>query len=222
MAKQQVLEQASLFAPPDAGAPVDEQLAEVARAAEKCQACPLWEIGTQTVFGSGPATARLMFVGEAPGQHEDKQGIPFVGPAGRLFEQALQQAGLDRAEVYVTNVVKHRPWVDQNGRKKNRAPKQSEINACRPWLQEELRIVKPDIIVCVGASSAREILGKDFKLTQQRGQWFDGPGSARVLATIHPAYVLIQPEESYDRLQESLFADFRLVGDRYRALKPRD
>src|SRR3712207_1806075 len=119
MAGSKALEQGSLFADSGDDTPPDEHLAEVAGASTACQACPLWEIGTQTVFGSGPATARLMFVGEAPGQHEDQQGVPFVGPAGRLFEQALQQAGLDRSEVYVTNVVKHRPWVDQHGRKKN-------------------------------------------------------------------------------------------------------
>jgi uracil-DNA glycosylase family protein len=220
MAKPDVLERPSLFQPDEDMASAAEHLAEVARDAGDCRACPLWEIGTQTVFGSGPATARLMFIGEAPGQHEDRQGVPFVGPAGQLFDQALQQAGLDRAEVYVTNVVKHRPWVSRGRRKKNRPPKQSEINACRPWLQEELRLVSPAIIVCCGAQAAREILGKEFKLTQQRGSRLDGPDGASVLATFHPAYVLIQPEESYDRLKETLFADFRLVAERHRTLEP--
>src|SRR5687767_14092803 len=132
----------------------------VRREAAGCRACPLWEIGTQTVFGAGPADARLMFIGEAPGQHEDKEGIPFIGPAGRLFDQALAQAEIPRPEVYVTNVVKHRPWVEVNGRPKNRAPKQSEIKACRPWLQQELSIVAPQMVVCVGAPAAKEILGK--------------------------------------------------------------
>ena len=219
MSTSEVLEQGSLFGLAEPTTAPAEQLAEVARAARDCRACPLWEIGTQTVFGSGPANARLMFIGEAPGQHEDKQGIPFVGPAGQLFDQALKQARLERAEVYVTNIVKHRPWLEQNGRKKNRPPKQSEINACRPWLQEQLRIISPKMIVCVGAQAAKEILGKTFKLTQQRGQWFEGPGSAAVLATIHPAYVLIQPEESFERLRETLFADFRTAAERYRALE---
>ena len=222
MTKTEVLEQGSLF--PDhtvAGSKV-ERLAEAAERARDCRACPLWEIGKQTVFGSGPATARLMFIGEAPGQHEDQQGVPFVGPAGRLFDQALQQAGIERAEIYVTNVVKHRPWIDLNGRKKNRQPKQSEINACRPWLEQQLQIIEPDIIVCVGALAARQMLGKDFKLTQQRGQWFEGPNGAAVLPTIHPAYVLIQPEETYDQLKEVLFADFRLVAERYRNLPATD
>jgi DNA polymerase len=221
MAKREAPEQTALLEPREDMASAAEQLAEAARAAKECRACPLWEIGTQTVFGSGPATARLMFIGEAPGQHEDQQGVPFVGPAGQLFDQALQQAGLDRAEVYVTNVVKHRPWVSQGRRKKNRPPKQSEINACRPWLEEELRLVRPAIIVCCGAHPARAILGKDFKLTQQRGQWLPGPDDVAVLATFHPSYVLIQPEESHDRLKETLFEDFRLVAGRYRTLEPR-
>src|SRR5205814_7611992 len=126
----EVLEQGSLFGLAEPTTAPAEQLAEVARAARDFRACPRWEIGTQTVFGSGPATARLMFIGEAPGQHEDQQGISFVGPGGQLFDQALQQAGLDRGEVYVTNILKHRPWAEQNGRKKNRPPKQSEINTC--------------------------------------------------------------------------------------------
>jgi len=221
MAQPEVQELPARLEPGQDTASAAERLAAVARDARDCRACPLWEIGTQTVFGSGPAIARLMFVGEAPGQHEDQQGVPFVGPAGRLFEEALQQAGLQRTEVYVTNVVKHRPWLQQGRRKKNRPPKRSEINACRPWLQEELRLVKPSIIVCCGAQSAREILGKEFKLTQQRGSWLEGPDGASVLATFHPAYVLIQPEESYDRLKETLFADFRLVAERHRSLEPR-
>jgi DNA polymerase len=159
-----------------------------------------------------------MFVGEAPGAQEDRAGQPFVGPAGRLFDEALAQAGLDRAEVYVTNTVKHRPWLQQGSRQKNRAPKQSEINACRPWLEEELRLVSPALIVCLGAVAAKALLGKDFKLTQQRGQWLDGPGGAAVLATVHPSYVLIQPPESQERVREQFFGDIRAVAQRYRTL----
>lgn len=186
--------------------------------AASCRACPLWQIGTQTVFGAGPATARLMCLGEAPGQQEDRQGLPFVGPAGRLLDQALAQAGIPRGEVYVTNVVKHRPWVPQNGRGKNRPPRQSEVNACRPWLERELAIVRPSLIACLGALAARAILGKDFRLSQQRGQWFASPVAPHVLATVHPAYVLIQPPESLDRVREAFFADLRRVGERYREL----
>src|SRR6266498_1368653 len=144
----------------------------VRSAARSCTDCPLFEIGTQTVFGEGPVDARLMFIGEAPGAQEDKAGRPFVGPAGKLFNEALEEAGIDRSEVYVTNTVKHRPWVaGRSGRQKNRAPKQSEINACRQWHVREIALVRPEMIVCLGAKAAQEILGKDFKLTKERGRW---------------------------------------------------
>src|SRR4051812_17711783 len=123
-----------------------ETLPEVVARARHCRACPLWEIGTQTVFGAGPTTAKLVLIGEAPGENEDREGIPFVGAAGRLLDRALAEVGLDRAELYVTNVVKHRPWVQQGARKKNRAPKTSEIKACRPWLDAELDLLQPRIV----------------------------------------------------------------------------
>jgi uracil-DNA glycosylase len=195
-----------------------QELDRVRQEAAGCRACPLWEIGTQTVFGAGPADARLMFIGEAPGQHEDKEGIPFVGPAGRLFDQALAQAEIPRPEVYVSNIVKHRPWVEVNGRPKNRAPKQSEIKACRPWLQHELRLVAPQMVVCVGAPAAKQILGKDFRLMEHRGQWFSTEAIPYVMAVVHPAFVLIQTEDSFDRWRSTLFADFRLIRERYRSL----
>jgi uracil-DNA glycosylase len=196
-----------------------ETLADVTARARGCQACPLWEIGTQTVFGAGPADARLVMIGEAPGEHEDKQGAPFVGPAGRLLDRALAEVGLDRGEIYLTNVVKHRPWVQQGNRRKNRAPKTSEIKACRPWLAAELDLLRPAIVVCVGAPAAKEILGKDLRLTQQRGQWFSTPTIPHVLATIHPAYVLIQPPETMEGLRATLFADLALVAERYREVR---
>jgi uracil-DNA glycosylase family protein len=196
-----------------------EPLAEVAARARGCQACPLWELGTQTVFGAGPASARLVTIAEAPGEHEDHQGVPFVGPAGRLLDRALAEAGLDRAEIYLTNVVKHRPWVQQGARRKNRAPKASEIKACRPWLSAELTLIQPQIVVCLGAPAAREILGKEFRLTQQRGEWYSTPTIPHVLATLHPAYVLIQPPESRDALRAALFGDLARVAERYRELK---
>jgi len=198
----------------------EAMLDQVRDAAAGCRACPLWETGTQTVFGSGPATARLVFIGEAPGQQEDKRGVPFVGPAGRLFEEALAQAGLDRDEVFVTNVVKHRPWAEQHGRPKNRQPKRSEIKACHPWLAQELAIIRPAVICCLGAVAAKEILGKEFRLTEQRGQWFESEFAPQVLATIHPAFVLIQPEESFQRWRETLFLDFQRVAQRLQRTEP--
>ncbi|HET7770307.1 MAG TPA: UdgX family uracil-DNA binding protein [Chloroflexota bacterium] len=190
---------------------------EVREAARTCTDCPLFEIGTQTVFGVGPINARLMFIGEAPGAQEDKAGRPFVGPAGKLFDEALQHAGIDRDEVYVTNTVKHRPWIaGPTGRQKNRAPKQSEINACRQWHVREVDLTRPELVVCLGAKAATEILGRDFKLTQQRGQWHSTSAARHVLATLHPSYVLIQPRDSYDRVRDTFFSDFTTVAERYR------
>jgi uracil-DNA glycosylase family protein len=198
-----------------------ETLPDVAARARNCRACPLWEIGSQTVFGAGPTTARMLLMGEAPGEYEDREGVPFVGPAGRMLDRALAAVRLDRGELYITNVVKHRPWVQQGGRRKNRPPKASEIKACRPWLDAELTLLRPDIVVCLGAPAAHAILGKDFKLTQQRGQWYSTPTIPHVLATLHPAYVLIQPPESRDALRDVLFADLAQVAARYRELPPR-
>lgn len=195
-----------------------ETLAEVAARAQACRACPLWQLGTRTVFGAGPPDARLFFLGEAPGEHEDRQGIPFVGPAGRLLDRLLAEVGIGRAAVYVTNVVKHRPWVAVGGRPKNRPPKTSEIRACRPWLDAELALVRPEIIVCLGAPAARAILGKDFRLTEQRGQWFRTEVAPYVLATLHPAYVLIQPPETQEAVRALLAGDLARVAERYRAL----
>jgi DNA polymerase len=189
-------------------APALDQVRDEARG---CTRCPLWEIGTQTVFGDGPADAELMFIGEAPGAQEDKTGIPFVGPAGRLFDQLLENVGIDRATVYVTNTVKHRPWVDNNGRKKNRAPKQSEIKACALWLDREIEIIRPRVICCLGAVAAKRILGKDFRLTQQHGQWFAIESVPNVLATIHPAYILIQDPEPAERWTATITEDLREV-----------
>jgi len=196
-----------------------EALDAARRDAAGCQACPLWETATQTVFGDGAADARLMLIAEAPGEHEDQLGVPFVGPAGLLLDRALAVAGIERGEVYITNVVKHRPWILQNGRRKNRAPRASEIKACRPWLQRELEIVSPEIILCMGAPAAHQILGKEFRLTEQRGQWLTSAAAPHVLATIHPAYVLIQPEETHAFWRDALFADFTKVGERLRALE---
>jgi uracil-DNA glycosylase len=186
--------------------------------ATRCRACPLWEIGRQTVFGTGPVTARLLFIGEAPGAQEDKHGVPLVGPAGRLFDEGLAAAGIPRELVYLTNAVKHRPSVPAGQRRKNRPPKQSEINACRPWLQQELALVRPRVICCLGAVAARCILGRAFRLTEQRGQWLSAEAAPHVLATVHPSYVLIQPEGRAAPWREIFFGDLARVGERFRSL----
>lgn len=198
----------------------EQAWATVREAARRCTDCPLWEIGTQAVFGVGPVDARLMFIGEAPGAQEDKAGKPFIGPAGKLFDEALERASIDRSEVYVTNTVKHRPWIaGPTGRQKNRAPKQSEINACRQWHTREVALVRPELIVCLGAKAAKEILGKDFKLTQQRGRWQEATAAPQVLATLHPSYVLIQPRDSYDEVRQTFFSDVQLASKRLSELR---
>jgi uracil-DNA glycosylase family 4 len=162
-----------------------------------------------------------MFVGEAPGQQEDRAGLPFVGPSGHLLDEALKRAGLQREQVYVTNVVKHRPTAEVNGRHKNRAPKRGEIKVCAPlWLHRELALARPELVCCLGAVAAKELLGQSFRLTQQRGEWFAAehvPG-AHVLATVHPAFVLIQPAESQQRWRDTFFADVERVASKLREL----
>jgi uracil-DNA glycosylase len=186
------------------------------REASMWKGCPLAEEATQIVFGVGPATARVMLIGEAPATQEDKAGVPFVGPAGRVLNEALDAVGLDRDELYVTNVEKFRHR--RKGRK-NTPPKMSEINFCRPWLEREIEIVQPEIICCLGALAAKWVLGRDFKLMAQHGEWFSTEYAPEVLATIHPAYVLSQrDEESRERLEKLLVGDLRKVARRYRAL----
>jgi uracil-DNA glycosylase family protein len=198
-------------------APSAASLEAVRQEARGCQRCPLRQIGTQTVFGDGPANARLMFVGEAPGYNEDQQGRPFVGAAGALFDEALAAAGINRAEIYVTNTVKHRPYEPGGRHGKNRPPKQSEIKACRVWLDRELAIVQPRILCLLGAVASKSVLGKDFKLTQSRGQWLESDVAPHVIATLHPSVILVRPDPaSCDEARRSFFADIALVGERYR------
>ena len=183
--------------------------------AKGCTRCPLFEIGTQTVFGAGPVDAAVMFIGEAPGAQEDRAGEPFVGPAGKLFDEALSEAGIDRSIVYVTNTVKHRPWVrSDSGRQKNRAPKQSEINACAIWLDREIESIQPALICCLGAVAAKRLLGKSFRLMDQRGQWITGEGGHEVLATVHPSFVMIQREDARERWMATFIDDLRQVQQR--------
>src|SRR5438105_7167698 len=155
-----------------------------------CRACDLYKCGTQTVFGEGRGQARAMLVGEQPGDSEDKAGRPFVGPAGKLLDKALEAAGIDRKLVYVTNVVKHFKWVPRGKRRLHEKPNAREIAACRPWLEAEIAVVEPRVLVLLGATAAQAILGKSFKVTQQRGELFDGEFGGKVMATIHPSSIL--------------------------------
>ena len=177
-----------------------------------CRACPLWETGTQTVFGEGSARATVMLVGEQPGDQEDLTGRPFVGPAGRLLDEALETAGIDRASAYVTNVVKHFKWEARGKRRIHAKPAWSEIAACRPWLDGELQAVRPTVLVCLGATAAQALLGRQFRVTKQRGTWIESDLAEHVTATIHPSAILRQrTDEDRHREMDAFVEDLRLV-----------
>jgi len=164
-------------------------------AAAGCTACPLHETGTQTVFGEGLARAEILFVGEQPGDREDREGKPFVGPAGRLLDQALEEVGIDRRLAYVTNVVKHFKWTPKGKRRIHAKPNWSEIAACRPWLDAEIEVVGPRVIVCLGATAAQALLGRDFRVTRQRGEVVDSGYGIPAIATVHPSSILRAEDE---------------------------
>jgi len=186
-------------------------LRSVAEAARACQACDLWSRATQTVFGEGPRTARVVFVGEQPGDKEDLAGHPFVGPAGRVLDEALAEAGIDRKRVFVTNAVKHFKWRASGKRRLHERPNGTEIAACRMWLELELQLVKPDIVVALGATAAQALLGPAFRVTRQRGTVVSSPLSPRVVATVHPSSILRAPDQSRDEEMRALVRDLRIV-----------
>ena len=176
-------------------------------AAASCMACDLYKCGTQTVFGEGAAHARVMFVGEQPGDKEDLTGKPFVGPAGKLLDKALEAAGIDRRDVYVTNAVKHFKWEPRGKRRIHKKPNRLEILACRPWLEAEIAVVTPQVIVCMGATAAQSLLGRDFKVTQQRGEIMPHELGPYVTATVHPSSILRAPDEQKRHEQMALFVE---------------
>ncbi len=179
-------------------------------AAKDCDACHLYKRATQTVFGEGPKSATMMLVGEQPGDYEDVAGKPFVGPAGKIMDQALEEAGIDRSQVYVTNAVKHFKWEPRGKRRIHQKPNSREIAACRPWLEAELRIVKPKLVVAMGATAAQTFFGPGFRVTRERGKVFSSKLAPRVLATVHPSSLLRQPdEESRQREYEHFVSDLR-------------
>ena len=181
-------------------------------AAQECRGCDLYKHATQAVFGAGPRVARLMFVGEQPGDQEDRQGEPFVGPAGALLDRALAAVGIKRKQVYVTNAVKHFKWEPRGKRRIHKKPRVSEIAACRPWLDAELRAVRPAVIVCLGATAAQAIFGAQFRLMQQRGKILPTSLGPEALATIHPSSVLRAGDGESRRLAyEMLVADLAMV-----------
>src|SRR5499433_3797461 len=187
-------------------------LSKLRTVAAGCQACDLWKTGTQTVFGEGGAKARVMFVGEQPGDQEDIQGRPFVGPAGKILDKALEEAGINREEVYVTNAVKHFKWEPRGKRRIHKKPNSMEITACKPWIEAEIDVIKPDVIVCLGATAAQALLGREFKVSKQRGVWVPSPMAPFVMATVHPSSLLRAPDEETRRLETRRFvADLKLV-----------
>ena len=181
-------------------------------AAQECRGCDLYKRATQVVFGSGPRDARVLLLGEQPGDQEDRHGEPFVGPAGAVLQKALDEAGIPRDSAYLTNAVKHFSWEPRGKRRIHKKPRASEIKACRPWLEAELRAVKPAVVVCLGATAAQTLFGARFKLTQQRGQVMPSALAERVVATIHPSAVLRAPDSEGRRAAyESLVADLRVA-----------
>ncbi|HET7825370.1 MAG TPA: UdgX family uracil-DNA binding protein [Anaeromyxobacter sp.] len=171
------------------------------RAAGGCKACPLWERGTQTVFGEGPPDAEVMLVGEQPGNEEDLTGHPFVGPAGRLLDRALAEAGIDRRGVYVTNAVKHFKWEPRGKRRIHQKPNAGEIRACHPWLEAELQVLHPRAVACLGSTAAQALLGRDFRVTQRRGEILRTTLAPIVMATVHPSSILRAPDDETRRAE---------------------
>ena len=192
--------------------PEHRTLPTLRRAAAQCRGCPLYEHATQTVFGNGPARAPLMLVGEQPGHEEDVKGSAFVGPAGKLLDRALEEAGISREQAYVTNVVKHFKWVPSGARRLHQKPNAREIGACLPWLEAELELIRPTILVCLGATAAQALLGKAFRVTTQRGQFVESKLAEYVTATVHPSSILRArtDDERHEQMQ-GFVADLRRV-----------
>jgi uracil-DNA glycosylase family protein len=175
--------------------PLHPTIPALRKAAQDCRACDLWQHGTQTVFGEGAQGAKVIFVGEQPGDKEDLEGKPFVGPADALLDKALVEAGIDRAKVYVTNAVKHFKWEPRGKRRIHKKPNAAEIVACRPWLEAEIAVLKPKVVVCLGATAAQALLGRDFRVTQHRGEFVESPIASYVMATVHPSSILRAPDD---------------------------
>jgi uracil-DNA glycosylase len=189
--------------------PVDTTLQELREAAKNCRACDLWCNATQTVFGAGAAHPKIMFVGEQPGHQEDLEGQPFVGPAGELLNSALEEAGIDRRKTYVTNAVKHFKWEPRGKRRIHKKPNAAEIAACRPWLDAEICVLKPEVIICLGATAAQALLGRDFRVTQHRGELMKSSLAPFIMATVHPSSILRAPDEERHAEMLRFIADLR-------------
>ncbi len=182
--------------------------ASISAAVQHCKGCDLYKDATQAVFGEGPLNAKIMFVGEQPGDEEDLSGHPFVGPAGKILRKAFDEAGLDPAAAYITNVVKHFKWKPRGKRRIHEKPRLGEIAACTPWLGAEIEIVKPSVLVCLGATAAQTLFGPDFRITQMRGEWLNSEFAPRAVATYHPSAILRAPNsETRDQMYSELSTD---------------
>ena len=186
---------------------VSGDLDTVQKRARYCRACPLWKNATQTVFGEGKSSAKIFLIGEQPGDQEDKEGHPFVGPAGRLLDRALAEAGIDRDTCYVTNAVKHFKWEPRGKRRIHKKPSPREVAACRPWLEAELRLIHPRIVVCLGATAAAAILGPKVRILRDRGRTFSSVLAGTVLVTIHPSMLLRIPDRETAEAEYERFVD---------------
>jgi len=182
-------------------------LESLGRAAADCRACSLWKTGTQTVFGEGLPDANVLMVGEVPGNDEDLEGRPFVGPAGKLLDQVLEEVGISRGAVYVTNVVKHFKWEPSGKRRIHKKPSAREIAACRPWLDSEIDVIKPKVIVCLGATAAQALLGRQFRVSRERGTLIPSPLAPFVMATVHPSSILRAPDDEQRRAARQAFVE---------------
>jgi DNA polymerase len=191
-------------------------------AAQSCRACDLYRNATQAVMGAGPTAADIFFIGEQPGNDEDLQGLPFVGPAGKLLDRALMEAGIDRTEVYVTNVVKHFKFEERGKRRIHKKPNTTEVAACHPWLEAEIALIKPKMIVCLGATAAQAMLGRTYRLSRERGTFTSHPRAPWITATVHPSAILRAPdEEDRHRQYREFVADLKRIKTKLRtALQP--
>jgi len=193
--------------------PEDLSYRALKAASAECRGCDLYKNATQTVFGEGKISSRVIFVGEQPGDEEDLTGRPFVGPAGRLLDKALKEAGIEREKIYLTNTVKHFKWKPQGKRRIHEKPNAAEIRACDPWLRSEITLIKPRILVCLGATAAQSLLGKQFRVTQMRGKWLDSPLAEQTIATIHPSAILRTPDDMRDQAYAEFVSDLITIAE---------
>jgi uracil-DNA glycosylase len=198
----------------DALIPERPTLKTLREAAAGCRACPLWKTGTQTVFGEGLKRARLMLIGEQPGDREDIEGHPFVGPAGKILDKALKEAGIERGDAYVTNVVKHFKWKPKGKRRIHQAPRAEEIKACAPWLEAELDVVDPEVMVCLGATAVRAVIGSKAKVMKDHGQFLESRLGLTAMPTLHPSAILRADPEDRDDAMDLLVGDLRRLRER--------